>query len=92
MGRWSRKYFTTGRKKETKKPKKRHSKNSIKEKEAKNGTKTTKNKLDKRILLERVEILKEHITDEIKENRETKISKLSEEIKYNVDNGVKYGR
>ena len=79
-------------KKRNQKPKIRHSKNSTKEKEAKNGTKTTKNKLDKRILLERVEILKEHITDEIKENRETKFSKLSESIKYNVDNGVKYGR
>ena len=51
--------------------------------------KTTKNKLEKHILLQRVKILKEHIIDKLKESRAAKISKVAELIKKNVDNGVK---
>ena len=51
--------------------------------------KTTKNKLEKHILLQRVKILKEHIIDKLKESRAAKISKVAESIKNNVDNGGK---
>ena len=49
--------------------------------------KTTKNKLEKRILLGRLEILKEYITDKLKKARATKISKVVESVKNNIDNG-----
>ena len=48
--------------------------------------KTTKNKLEKHILLQRVKILKEHITGKLKESRTSEISKVAESIKNNVDN------
>ena len=51
--------------------------------------KTTKNKLEKHILLQRVKILKEHIIDKLKESRAAKIWKVAELIKNNVDNGGK---
>ena len=50
--------------------------------------KTTKNKLEKHILLQRVKILKEHIIDKLKESRAAKISKFAQIIK-NGDNGGK---
>ena len=40
--------------------------------------KTTKNKLERYILLQRVKILKKHITGKVKENRAAKISKTAE--------------
>ena len=49
--------------------------------------KITKNTLEKRILLERLEILKQYITDKLKKARATKISKVAESIKNNIDNG-----
>ena len=49
--------------------------------------KTTKNKLEKHILLQRAKILKEHMIEKLKESRATKISKVAESIKNNVDNG-----
>ena len=51
--------------------------------------KTTKNRLEKCILLERVKILKEHIIDNPKESRTTTISKAAESVKNKVDNGGK---
>ena len=51
--------------------------------------KTTKNKLEKYILLQRVKILKEHIIDKLKEIRAAKFSKVAESIENNEDNGVK---
>ena len=48
-----------------------------KRKKLKMKLKTPKNKLEKHILLERVKILKEHITDKIKENRATRITKAA---------------
>ena len=49
--------------------------------------KTTKNKLEKHILLQRAKILKEHMIEKLKESRATKILKVAESIKNNVDNG-----
>ena len=51
--------------------------------------KTTKNKLEKQILLKRVKVLKEHIIDKLKESRAAKISKAAESSKNNVENGSK---
>ena len=51
--------------------------------------KTTKYKLVKHILLQSVKILKVYIVDKLKESRATKISKVAESIKNNVDNGGK---
>ena len=51
--------------------------------------KTTKNKLEKQILLKRVKVLKEHIIDKLKEIRAAKISKAAESSKNNVENGGK---
>ena len=51
--------------------------------------KTTKNKIEKHILLERVNILKEHIIDKLKESKTAKTSKVAESIKNNVGNGGK---
>ena len=48
--------------------------------------KTTKNKLEKHILSQRVKILKELIIDNLKESRAAKILKVAELIKNNVDN------
>ena len=50
---------------------------------------TAKNKLEKHILLQRVNILKEHIIEKLKESRAVNISNVSESIKNNVDNGGK---
>ena len=50
--------------------------------------KTTKNKVERCILLERVKIQKQHI-DKLKERRATKISKVVESIKSNADSGGK---
>ena len=49
--------------------------------------KTTKNKLEKHILLQRVKIQKEHIIDKLKESRAANISKVTESIKNIVENG-----
>ena len=51
--------------------------------------KATRNKLQKHILLERLKILKELVTDKIKDKRATKLSKIAESVKNNVDNGGK---
>ena len=48
---------------------------------------TTKNKLEKHILLQRVKILKEHIIDKLKDSRAAKISKVVESINNDIDNG-----
>ena len=48
--------------------------------------KTTKNKLEKHILLQRVRFMKEHIIDKLKESRAAKILKAAESRKNNVDN------
>ena len=53
------------------------------------GLKTSKNKLEKYILLQRVKILKEHIIGKLKESRVAKISKVAELIKNNVNTGGK---
>ena len=70
--------------------KKRHSTNLTKEKKKlRMELKTTKNKLEKCVLLERVEILKDHIIHKLKESRAIKISKVAESVKNNLDNGGK---
>ena len=51
--------------------------------------KTTKNKLEQHILLEKVKILKDQIIDKLKESRATQISKAAESMKNNVDSGGK---
>ena len=51
--------------------------------------KTTKNKLEKHVLLQRVKNLQEHLIDKQKESKAAKISKVAESIKNNVDNGDK---
>ena len=48
--------------------------------------KTTKDKREKDIMSERVTILKEYITDKLKGSRVTKISKVAESVKNNVEN------
>ena len=48
---------------------------------------TTKNKLEKHILLQRVKILKEHIIDKLKDSRAAKISKVAESTNNDIDNG-----
>ena len=53
--------------------------------------KTTRNKLEKYILLQKVKILKEHIIDKLKESRAAKISQVAESIKNMQAMGVKYG-
>ena len=50
--------------------------------------KTAKNKLEKRILLERVKILKEYISGKITQQKTT-ITKVAESITNNVDNEAK---
>ena len=51
--------------------------------------KTTKNKVEKHVLLDRVWILKEHIIGKLKGSRATKTLKISESIRNNVENGSK---
>ena len=53
--------------------------------------KTTRNKLEKYILLQKVKILKENIIDKLKESRAAKISQVAESIKNMQAMGVKYG-
>lgn len=48
--------------------------------------KTTKDKREKDIMSERVTILKEYIIDKLKGSRVTKISKVAESVKNNVEN------
>ena len=64
-----------------KKPSKKRSNNLAIEKKAKNGSKDFRKNLEKRLLLERMKIMKEHITDKLKESRATKTSNLAEAIK-----------
>ena len=49
----------------------------------------TKNIYEKTVIIERIKLIKEHITDKMKENRSRRIIKVAQHIKSNVDNGVK---
>ena len=74
---------------EIKNPRKDIQKIQQKRKQLRMQLKTTKNKLEKQILLKRVKVLKEHIIDKRKESRAAKISKAAESAKNNVENGSK---
>ena len=47
----------------------------------------TENIYEKTVIIERIKLIKEHITDKMKENRSKKIIKVAQQIKSNVDNG-----
>ena len=44
---------------------------------------------EKTVIIERIKLIKEHITDKMKENRSRRIIKVAQQIKSNVDNGGK---
>ena len=67
-------------------PRKDNWKIQQKQKKLRVELKTTKNKLEKHILSQRVKILKELIIDNLKESRAAKILKVAELIKNSVDN------
>ena len=41
------------------------------------------------VIIERIKLIKEHITDKMKENRSKRIIKVAQQTKSNVGNGVK---
>ena len=47
------------------------------------------NIFEKTVIIERIKLIKEHITDKMKENRSRRIIKVAQQIKSNVDNGGK---
>ena len=49
----------------------------------------TENIYEKTVIIERIKLIKEHITDKMKENRSRRIIKVAQQIKSNVDNGGK---
>ena len=46
----------------------------------------TKNIYEKTVIIERIKLIKEHITDKMKETGSRKIIKVAQQIKSNVDN------
>ena len=52
----------------------------------------TENVYKNTVIIERIKLIKEHITDKMKENRSRRIIKVAQQIKSNVDNGRKYGK
>ena len=49
----------------------------------------TENIYEKTVIIERIKLIMELITDKKKENRSSRIIKVAQEIKSNVDNGGK---
>ena len=49
----------------------------------------TENIYENTVIIQRIKLIKEHITDKMKENRSTRIIKVAQQIKSNVDNGAK---
>ena len=49
----------------------------------------TENIYEKTVKIERIKLIKEHITDKMTENRSRRIIKVAQQIKPNVDNGGK---
>ena len=49
----------------------------------------TENIHEMTVIIERIKLIKEHITDKMKENRSRRIIKVAQQIKSNVDNGGK---
>ena len=49
----------------------------------------TENMYERTVKIERKKLIKEHITDKMKENRSRRIIKVAQQIKSNVDNGGK---
>ena len=49
----------------------------------------TENVYKNTVIIERIKLIKEHITDKMKENRSRRIIKVAQQIKSNVDNGGK---
>ena len=49
----------------------------------------TENIYETTAIIERIKLIKEHITDKMKENRSRRIIKVAQQIKSNVDNGGK---
>ena len=45
--------------------------------------------VNKRILKDRLKLLKEHITDKLKESRDNRIKRIAESISNNIDHGKK---
>ena len=53
----------------------------------------TENPYEKTIITERIKLIKEHITDKVKEDRSRRIIiKVAQQIKSNVGNGGKCGK
>ena len=49
----------------------------------------TENIYEKTVIIQRIKLIKKHITDKMKENRSRRIIKVAQQIKSNVDNGGK---
>ena len=49
----------------------------------------TENVYEKTVIIERMKLVKEHITDKMKENSSKRIIKVAQQIKSNVENGGK---
>ena len=47
------------------------------------------NYYNKKQIIKRIKMIKEHITDKLKESRGNKVHKIADSIKRNVDNGSK---
>ena len=55
--------------------------------EKKTESTKSENIYEKTVITERIKLIKEHITDKMKENRSKKIIKVVQQIRSNVDNG-----
>ena len=60
-----------------------------KEKKLRAQYQNTENIYEKTVIIERIKLIKEHITDKMKENGGSRIIKVAQQIKSNVDNGGK---
>ena len=49
----------------------------------------TENIYEKTVIIERIKLIKEHITDKMKQNKSRRIIKVARQIKLKVDNGGK---
>ena len=49
----------------------------------------TENIYEKTVIIQRIKLIEEHITDKMKENRSRRIIKVAQQLKSNADNGEK---
>ena len=49
----------------------------------------TENIYEKTVIIERIKLIKEHITDKMKENRSRRIIRVAKQVKSNADNAGK---